>query len=133
MARGPPGDLAIQQPVDFLGLNYYTSSEVAFDQRAGYLKARASNLRQPMWGTTEMGWGIYPSGLAAVLQLFKDRYGNPRLYITENGCAALDEAGTDGFVRDFERIAYLRAHLTAAHDAISRAWTSRLLRVDPDG
>jgi beta-glucosidase len=114
-----PGDLeAIRQPIDFLGLNYYFSMMLAYDQRAGYLKKRETHLKQPLWGTTEMGWGVYPSGLTAVLQTFKERYGNPRMYITENGCAALDEAGPDGFVRDNERVAYLRAHLIAAHDAI---------------
>jgi beta-glucosidase len=113
------GDLeAIHRSLDFLGLNYYLSVAVTYDQRAGYLKKRETHLRQPLWGTTEMGWGVYPPGLAAVLQTFKEQYGNPKMYITENGCAALEEAGPAGFVRDNERVAYLRAHLIAAHDAI---------------
>jgi beta-glucosidase len=71
-----------------------------------------------MWGRTEMGWGIYPPGLTELLLDFKNNYGNPKIYITENGCAALDHPDAQGFVDDAERIQYLRAHLLAAHDAI---------------
>ena len=40
------------------------------------------------------------------------------IYITENGCAAFDEADANGFVDDRERVNYLRRHLIAVHDAI---------------
>jgi beta-glucosidase len=71
-----------------------------------------------MWGFTQMGWGIYPPGLTASLISLKDNYGNPKIYITENGCASVDQSGPNGFVFDWERINYLRAHLITAHDAI---------------
>ena len=114
-----PGDLEqIDRPMDFLGLNYYFSTEVAFDTRGGQLKLQATPKTLPMWGRTEMGWGVYPSGLTELLLDFKNNYGNPAIYITENGCAALDCPDSQGFVNDPERIQYLRAHLIAAHDAI---------------
>jgi beta-glucosidase len=114
-----PGDLElIHQPVDFVGINYYMSKEVAHDHNGGYLRLRDVQRSLPMWGRTEMGWGIYPAGLTAILQTFKNRYGNPPIYVTENGCAALDEPDGGGYVEDWERINYLRAHLIAAHDAL---------------
>jgi beta-glucosidase len=51
---------------------------------------------------------------------FKEKYGNPNMFITENGCAALDNPNEHGYVEDNERINYLRAHILAAHDAIQR-------------
>jgi beta-glucosidase len=45
-------------------------------------------------------------------------YGNPDVYITENGMAARDVPDEHGFVIDRGRIMYLRDHLLAMHDAI---------------
>jgi beta-glucosidase len=114
-----PGDLEqISRPIDFLGLNYYFSTQVANNARGGQLKVEVQPLSLPMWGRTEMGWGIYPPGLTEMLLDFKNNYGIPKIYITENGCAALDQQDAQGFVNDAERIQYLRAHLIAVHDAI---------------
>jgi beta-glucosidase len=66
-----------------------------------------------------MGWGINPPGLAAVLLDVKTKYGNLRVYITENGCALPDTADENGFVADWGRVNYLRAHLQVALDAIA--------------
>jgi beta-glucosidase len=114
-----PGDLeTIYQPIDFLGVNYYFTGRVGFNSHGGLLKTNMTMVTLPMAGHTEVKWGIYPRGLTDILLKLKDTYGNPPVYITENGCAALDEADSDGFVLDRERVAYLRTHLIAAHDAI---------------
>jgi beta-glucosidase len=113
------GDLGeISRPIDFLGVNYYRSVAVGFEPIDGYLKCRVSHRTLPMHSFTTMGWGIYPSGLTAVLLELKNDFGNPKVFITENGCAAVDEPAADGSVRDQERIQYLRMHLIAAHDAL---------------
>jgi beta-glucosidase len=65
-----------------------------------------------------MGWGIYPQGLRSVLLQIRDRYGNPKVFITENGCAAPDKLNEDGTVKDWQRVDYLRSHLSAAHTSI---------------
>jgi beta-glucosidase len=111
-----PGDLeTIASPIDFLGVNYYTTTRVAYDPNGGLLKIRNLPVTLPMWGHTEMGWGVYPDGLRHILLLFKEHYGNPPMYITENGCATRDDPDANGFVDDRERIDFLRAHfLTAA-------------------
>jgi beta-glucosidase len=72
----------------------------------------------PNWGRTAMGWGINPAGFTAVLLNLKENYGNPKVYVTENGTAVKDTPDENGVVPDWGRINYLRAHLIAVHDAI---------------
>jgi beta-glucosidase len=113
------GDMAlISQPIDFLGVNYYMTMAVSFSQQGGLLKTRSNFVSAPNWGHTAVDWGINPTGLTAVLLDLKDNYGNPKMYITENGCALQEVPGARGFVADWGRVDYLRAHLRAAHDAI---------------
>lgn len=113
------GDLQlIQAPLDFLGINYYRSTSIAFDPEGGFLKCRAEQRTLPMWGLTEVGWGIYPDGLEQVLLRVQENCRPAKLYITENGCATLDTPDSDGFVRDEERLAYLAGHIAAAARAI---------------
>lgn len=53
------GDLdTINQKIDYLGVNYYRTTKISFDPQGGYLKCRMVNQTMPMWGYTEMGWGI---------------------------------------------------------------------------
>jgi beta-glucosidase len=115
------GDMAvISQSIDFLGVNYYNKSAVAFEHEGGLLKLRSQNISAPNLGTTEMGWGIYPDGLREVLVDVHTRYRVPEVYVTENGCAAVDQPDKSGFVDDRERIDFMRAHFRAAHQAIEQ-------------
>jgi beta-glucosidase len=112
------GDMdLINQPVDFLGVNYYMTFAVRFSNR-GVLKLDMDHVSAPNWGHTAVGWGINPPGLTATLLNLKENYGNPKIYVTENGCAVDDIPDGNGFVADAGRINYLRAHLAAVHDAI---------------
>jgi beta-glucosidase len=114
-----PNDLdVIHQPIDFLGLNHYNTDEVSFDLFGGLNKARLTPYSAPGWGRTEMGWGINPIGLRNEVLALKNHYGNPTLYVTENGCAVPDVPDAEGVVHDGERIRYLQAHLEALHQAI---------------
>jgi beta-glucosidase len=113
------GDMAIiSQPIDFLGVNHYFSLRVAADPRHSLLKLSQEQVSAPHWGQTTMGWGVNPDGLKAVLLDLKARYGNPKLYIAENGCAMQDRPDEDGFVADWRRVDYLRAHIRAVHEAL---------------
>jgi beta-glucosidase len=117
--RVQQGDMdLIGQPIDFLGVNHYFTALVSESYEGGLFKAVTEHISAPGWGHTEMGWGINPSGLTAVLLDIKDRYGNPRVYVTENGCALEDFPNADGFVTDWGRVGYLRCYLRAVHDAI---------------
>jgi beta-glucosidase len=112
------GDMeTISQPIDFLGVNHYFTAKVKFSS-AGLLKAEQTNITTPLWGFTDVGWGVNPAGLTAMLLKVKNQYGNPETYVTENGTAVQDEPDENDFVADRQRIAYLRSHLIAVHDAI---------------
>jgi beta-glucosidase len=114
-----PGDLeTIHQPLDFLGMNHYFTSEVRHAPHGGLLKTEQKMRTLPSAGFTDVGWGIYPSGIRSVLLRVKETVGNLPIYITENGCAVQDQPDLSGFVEDRERISYLRLHLIELHKAI---------------
>jgi beta-glucosidase len=112
-----PGDMAeIRQKVDFLGVNYYSPMYQRFDP-AGLLGTNWGALPEGM-RTTAMTWGIDPTGLTDILGELRTQYGNPRVYITENGAFFKEAPGPSGRIDDSERIAYLRDHISTAHHAI---------------
>ena len=100
---------AIAQPLDFLGINYYTRIWVSSEEPP----RPAPRLN----GVTDMGWEVYPQGLADLLTGIHREYKLPPIYITENGMANADTL-IDGQVHDAQRIAYLRGHLEALSRAI---------------
>jgi beta-glucosidase len=105
------GDLElIAQPIDFVGINYYTCRTV----RSPLLPPLAPAVAPE---TTSMGWEVHPEGLAEVLQLVHSRTGDLPLYVTENG-AAYDPDPADR-TRDPDRTDYLRRHVEAARTAIA--------------
>lgn len=116
----PAEDYAlIRQPLDFLGINYYTRNVTCHDPSAWPLRARAVRQKQATY--TETGWEVYPQGLTDVLTWVKDRYGNPPVYITENGAAFYDPPTVTGEeLADPLRVDYLRRHVSAVADAIRK-------------
>ena len=116
----PQADMElIRQPIDFLGLNYYTRSVNRHDEHAWPVKAAA--VRQQHATITETGWEVYPQGLTETLLWLKNRYGDLPLYVTENGSAFYDPPVAEGDrLDDPLRVAYLRKHLRALHDAIAQ-------------
>ncbi len=112
------GDMAlISQPIDFLGVNFY-SAQIVSHSPHGYMKFEAQTRVDPGWGITYKGWGICPSQLKSLLLHLKEDYGNPPMYITENGTTLNEPVDETGYVNDQGRINYLRAHFQAAHQAI---------------
>lgn len=111
------GDMArIAQPVDFLGINYYTRTLARHDPNQRRVQIPMEVPRGAP--TTTMGWEVYPAGLYNALARLRDEYGNPPVYITENGAPYADRVDAAGRVLDHSRIAYLCQHLAAAHQAI---------------
>ena len=115
----PDDDLAfIRQPIDFVGVNYYTRRVTRHD--ATSWPVRAAAVRQKQATYTETGWEVFPQGLTDTLTWVKDRYGNPPIYVTENGAAFYDPpVADDGRLADPLRVAYLRNHLRALHAALA--------------
>lgn len=101
----------IGQPLDFLGVNYYTRIWASTD-----VPARAA---PNLYGVSDMGWEIYPQGLTDLLVQIGSEYTLPPLYITENGMANADRV-VDGEVDDYPRIAYIKGHIEALAAARAR-------------
>jgi beta-glucosidase len=141
------GDLAlIQQPIDLLGVNYYTPSRICgprpglTDQAASTATGRwvddpagtATPVPVPWPATdrawsvpqpgpyTDMGWRIEPEAFTDLLTRLSADYPEIPMMVTENGCAYADGPGADGAVHDERRIDYLRSHLAAVHAAIEK-------------
>ncbi len=114
---------------DFFGLNHYTGSyasnaspdapvENNVPANSGVFKDQYVHLSaDPEWKTTYMDWAIIPWGFRKLLEWISDRYGNPPLYITENGCA-LDDTLENGEVKDTVRKEYLESYMAASKKAI---------------
>ena len=109
----------ISTPVDFLGLNYYTSVAI----RAGQEEGEHTGVEpgpDPPPGFTEMGWEVRPDALTEFLERIHKVYWKGPVYITENGASYSDAPGPDGRVHDPRRIDYIRKHLAAIEAAIDR-------------
>jgi beta-glucosidase len=116
MAPVRDGDMElIAQPIDHVGLNYYTREVV----RASDL-SEAERLDVLSHGPefTDMGWEVQPEGLTVLLRRLADDYGQTEIYITENGAAYPDLVDGNGSVDDTDRISFVARHLAAAHDAL---------------
>jgi len=102
----------IQTPTDFTGLNYYSREFVKGNRLVPGLRGQFVK-REPSsdpYKHTAMEWEIYPEGFSELLTLMREEYGNPDLYITENGVAYFDKV-KEGIVDDQPRIHYLKTHI----------------------
>ena len=109
------GDLeTISQPLDFLGVNFYTPHLVAADEGEELLGAREVD---PGVASTEMGWPVVPRALTELLLRLKRDYGDLPLFITENGAAYDDRLDGGDVVEDPGRVAYLREHVASVEQA----------------
>ena len=114
---------------DFFGLNHYTTMYAADSGgkvnqgnvfgNGGLSEDQDVNLSQDKnWELTAMNWAVVPWGCRKMLEWISARYGNPDIYITENGFACEDHF-QDGRVDDQDRIRYYKQYLEACHQAIS--------------
>lgn len=117
MPTGWQDDMAlISQPMDFLGVNYYTRELVTTDAAAPWPQV-AGNAGPG--DKTQMGWEIYPDGLRAVLvRMARDYVGDMPVFVTENGMA-WDDSVENGAVHDPVRTAFVSDHVLAAKQAIA--------------
>ena len=119
MCQVKDGDFkTIAAPIDFFGLNYYSGNAVRANPSGGFLKTAGKPLQEPGTELTDVGWGVWPTGLYRVLMRLKKEYGNPSVMVTENGMAAADAPDKEGEVNDEARIDYLAGHFAAAAKAI---------------
>ena len=109
-----PGDMEIiSQPIDFLGLNFYTCNHNAYDADSLFKNVQSSQNVE----YTDIGWEIAPQAFTELLVTLHQQYELPPIYITENG-AACDDHIIAGELNDEQRVRYLDGHLNAVHRAI---------------
>ncbi|KAL5095977.1 hypothetical protein RYX36_000304 [Vicia faba] len=103
---------------DFIGINYYTSrfarhetnrTKIMYDNFDALAVSEGKFLDQYGWSN------VYPEGLYNFLVYIKEKYRNPKIYITENGIASSKISNP---LKDEHRIAYVAAHLNATKTAI---------------
>lgn len=114
-------DLALaHQPLDFLGVNYYTRSVVAHQDDTSLTRSRPVPQTQHMISDT--GWEVYPEAFEKLLLDLSRRYPKLPLMVTENGSAFVDQPVTPGVpvLEDPPREAYLIAHLQALARAMQK-------------
>ncbi len=106
----------IHQPLDWVGVNYYTRQKLSHDPESNwpFYKSTPGDLQK-----TDMGWEIFPQGLGEFLGRLKmDYVGDLPIYVTENGMARNDHS-TGASVEDFERWDFIQQHLSEIKTAIS--------------
>lgn len=105
----------ISQPVDWIGLNYYTRKLITAGPTG--LFGDFTEVEGPLQ-KTQMGWEIYSPGLKHFLTQIWNRYadGLP-IYVTENGMAHQSQQNCEK-IDDQERVAFIEAHLLEVQDAL---------------
>ncbi|MGA4841773.1 GH1 family beta-glucosidase [Streptomyces sp. G45] len=129
------GDLDVtRQPLDFLGINYYSPSVVSaatgdtgHRRHDGHGTADHSpwpgadehvSFHRAPGELTAMDWPVDPTGLKDLLLEYTAQAPGVPLYVTENGAAFDDGPADGGTVHDPDRIRYLHGHLAAVREAI---------------
>ena len=117
MAAIQEGDMQIiAEPIDYLGINYYTRHVIRHPEIP-----EENNLPQetfPGSEFTEMDWEVYPPGIFEILTRTHFDYDFPAYYITENGAAFPDAKVQDGRVIDEDRVQYYKEHIEYCARAI---------------
>ena len=102
---------AIRQPIDFLGINYYTRKVERY--HPDLLPLRTKHVPQPESLMTDTHWEVYPQALSDVLVRVHRDYAPRAIAVTENGAAFADQWDGSDHVSDPQRLHYLHEHLQA--------------------
>ena len=78
----------IKQPIDFVGINYYTRKVERY--HPDFLPLKTKHVPQADSFMTDTHWEVFPEALTRVLLWVTERYNKPPIYITENGAAFSD-------------------------------------------
>jgi beta-glucosidase len=114
--------LQLKGSCDFLGINTYSSALTTKPKEVphwgGYWADMfVSTQLDPSWAKNFMGWAIVPDATRELLLWISKRYGNPLIYITENGTAE-DERDVNTSQHDEGRRSFFEGHLRACAEAI---------------
>lgn len=101
----------VAEPIDFLGINYYTSQHVQHDEQSDFKFGSA----QTDLPKTAMDWDVDAPALRDLIIWIRKEYTNLPIYITENG-AAYEDVLLDQSVEDQKRTQYYQEHLKVLED-----------------
>ncbi len=114
----------ISAPIDFLGINNYSREKAMYKWYIPILKlwmtgdtiAETESVKDGVQYTS-MGWEVYPESIYEAITMVKNTYGNPPIFITENGAAFNDNREGDK-VHDPKRVSFLNDYLAMVKKAI---------------
>ncbi|XP_011628484.1 beta-glucosidase 18 [Amborella trichopoda] len=123
----------LQNGLDFIGINHYTSlyvkdclfSECTYGMSSieGFYSMILEREGIPIGEPTAMTtFYVYPQGMEKIVMYMKERYNNLPMFITENGYAqgSTPKAKAEEFVDDAERVKYLGSYLESLANAIRK-------------
>lgn len=108
----------IASPLDFVGVNVYRPGLYVepSDEPPGYREVPVNGSHPRM----QSSWHIFdPEVMYWAPKQMRSIWGASSIFITENGCGALDVVSDDGKVYDSDRVMFLRACLTQLQRATS--------------
>lgn len=109
----------IVNTMDFIGLNHYTTEYIEHQERTDYGWEGDQDIARSFdseWPESSAVWlRVVPWGFRKMLQWIGRTYGNPEIYVTENGFADYYTSG----VNDTERVNYYRSYINEMLKAVT--------------
>lgn len=111
----------VKGSTDFFGLNHYNTKMAEYDPTekgdvTSDLQIKFTN--DPNWKTTDFQWNIVPWGFRKLLIWIKERYNDPEVFVTENGCAVGGEDDVNVARNDRMRVDFYRGFINAMWEAM---------------
>jgi beta-glucosidase len=104
---------------DYLGINYY--SPLYIRRQNGEARVQALQTFIPESSKAAVNGAVEPDEFGRLLDRIRTSYGNPTVFITENGAGfPNDDTLVNGAVHDRQRCLYLVDHIAAMQGAIAR-------------
>ncbi|XP_024009497.1 beta-glucosidase 3 [Eutrema salsugineum] len=113
----------VKDSSDFLGIIHYTTLCVAHKSKSrnkDYLSDMRASLI-PFGNSTFIKFDVLPWGLEELLEYIKQNYGNPPVYILENGRPTNHYSS----LNDVERVEYLHAYIAAVLNSVRNGSETR--------
>ncbi|GJM96334.1 hypothetical protein PR202_ga13158 [Eleusine coracana subsp. coracana] len=121
----------VKGSADYIGINQYTASYMkgqqllkqtptsySADWQVTYVFARNG---KPIGPQANSNWlYIVPWGMYGCVNYLKQKYGNPTVYITENGMDQPGNLSRDQYLRDVTRVRFYRSYLAELKKAIDQ-------------